>query len=155
MLFYSLFLFNISFAEVHRLSSTHTDLSKVQKIYLSPGLVSLVEFPSNIVEIRVGNPESVKAIISQASPRELTLLLNHQNSVPSNLIVRAEKRVFVFDLVPSHSIHQDFVKVSGAFGAPTADQKLKVVSQQVIEPTEIDYQKKYKIKKTKILRVSP
>ena len=155
MLFFSLFLFNISFAEVHRVSSTQADLSKVQKIYLSPGLVSLVEFPSNIVEVRVGNPESVKAIISQASPRELTLLLNHQNSVPSNLIVRAEKRVFIFDLVPSQSIHQDFVKVSGAYGAPITDQKIKLVSQQVIEPTEIDYKKKYKIKKTKILRVSP
>lgn len=155
MLFFSLFLFNISFAEVHRVSSTQTDLSKVQKIYLSPGLVSLIEFPSNIVEVRVGNPESVKAIISQASPKELTLLLNHQNSVPSNLIVRAEKRVFIFDLVPSQTQHQDFIKVSGAFGAPVVDQKFKVVSQQVIEPTEIDYQQKYKIKKTKKLKVSP
>ena len=155
MLFFSLLFFNISFAEVPRVSSTQTDLSKVQKIYLSPGLVSLIEFPSNIVEVRIGNPESVKAIISQASPKELTLLLTHQSSVPSNLIVRAEKRVFIFDLVPSQSLHQDYIKVRGAFGAPTSNQNLKVVVQQVLEPKDNDYNQKYRIKKTKRLTVSP
>lgn len=155
MLFFSLLFFNISFAEVARVSSTQTDLSKVQKIYLSPGLVSLIEFPSNIVEVRIGNPESVKAIISQASPKELTLLLTHHGSTPSNLIVRAEKRVFIFDLVPSQSLHQDFIKVRGAFGSPTSDQNLKVVVQQVLEPKDNDYKQKYHIKKTKRLTVSP
>lgn len=117
MWFFSLIL-NFAFADIDRLTSGHSDLSQVEKIYLSPGLVSLIEFPQNIIEVRVGNPKSLKALISQVSPKELTIYLTNGTSVASNLIVRAEKRIFVFDIVPSKSNHQDYVKIKGSFGAP-------------------------------------
>ncbi len=119
MWFFSLIL-PLAFADVGRLTTGNSDLSQVEKIYLSPGLVSLVEFPQNIIEVRVGSPKSVKALISQVSPKELTIYLTGGASAPSNLIVRAEKRVFVFDIVPSRANHQDYVKIRSAFGSPEA-----------------------------------
>lgn len=135
-----MWLFNLLMAvgfaqEVSRLSSQAMDLSKVQKIFVAPGLVSVIEFPQNIIEVRVGDPKSVKTLISQVSPKELTVYLNHSASQASNLIVRAEKRVFVFDIVPSKISHQDYVKLNGAYGAPSRPE-IKFTSAVSLAPSE-------------------
>lgn len=154
MWFFSLLL-PLAFADVGRLTSAQADLSKVDKIYLSPGLVSLIEFPQNIIEVRVGNPRSVKALISQVSPKELTIYLASGTSATSNLIVRAEKRVFVFDVVPSKDNHQDYIKIRGAFGSPSftqpkiATNKIEITPQQPKRPTNAI------LTKSKTLKVGP
>jgi len=134
-MFYSLIL-SISLADVPRLSSHNADLSSVDKIFLSPGLVTLLEFPQNIIEVRVGNPKSIKALISTVSPKELTLFLSSSMSIPSNLIVRSEKRIFVFDIVPSKTTHQDYYKISGAYGSPSYDpNKQHLISSSPLSPS--------------------
>lgn len=138
-----------------RINSNIIDLAAPETIYLSPGLVSLVEFPQNIIEVRVGNPKSVKAVISQVSPKELTIYLASGASEPSNLIVRAEKRVFVFDVVPSKSNHQDYVKIRGAYGAPNSRGRGALGAQVQIAPPQIKRQTTPVITKSKTLKVGP
>ena len=120
MWLFSLFLALAAAKPIDRLSLIHKDLSRSDQIYLSKGLASVIEFPKPIIEVRVGNPSILSPAISQVSPRELTLFLNSDTQGPTNIIVRADKRIYVFDIVPSHSNHQDFIKVSGGYGAPSS-----------------------------------
>lgn len=126
----------IGHAEVKRISSSYKDLSKSQKIYLHAGLISVLEFPQNIIEVRLGNPKSIKAQISQVSNRELTLYLNQQTVEPTNLIVKSDKRFYVFDIIPSKSSHQDYVKISGGYNGPMLDSLQNLVQAQMLEPIE-------------------
>lgn len=143
---------NNCFANVPRISATHLDLGKPEKVYIAPGLVSVIEFPQNIIEVRVGNPKSVKAIISQNSPKELTVYLSSSASIPTNMIVRAEKRMFVFDIVPSRANHQDYVKVQGAFGAPSSSVPTRILEVVKLEnSSEPVISKKLKVLESKRL----
>lgn len=153
-----MWFFNIlltsAFAQTPRISSTNHNLSSVDKIYVSAGLVSVLEFPQNIIEVRVGDIGSVKAIISQTSPKELTVYLSNSQAKASNLIVRAEKKVYVFDIVPSATNHQDYVKIKGSFGSPsysgtyTNFKSIKIEPQSKNEP-------KYKLVSDQKITVEP
>lgn len=110
---------------VGRITSISKDLSKSDLIHVSPGLATVVEFPKPIIEVRVGNPGILKTSISSVSPNELSLFLGKENVGPTNLIVRSDRRVYVFDIVPSRSIHQDFIRVSSAFGSPVVVDNLR------------------------------
>lgn len=133
MWFFSILL-NLAFAQTPRISSTNHNLSAVDKIYVSAGLVSVLEFPQNIIEVRVGDVSSVKAIISQTSPKELTVYLSNSAAKASNLIVRAEKKVYVFDIVPSTTSHQDYIKIKGSFGSPNFSGTTSNFQSVKIEP---------------------
>ena len=117
-MFYKFLLPLVAFSAAPRISTTISDTSKVAKVFLSAGLVSVFEFPAGITEVRVGDPKSVKVLISQVSPKELTVLLASSAARASNLIVRADKKIYVFDLIPSKSTHQDYVKIRSGYGAP-------------------------------------
>lgn len=146
----------IAWGSLNRISSNHQDLSKVEKIFVSPGLVSMVEFPQNIIEVRVGSPETLKAVISQVSPKELTLYLSSSAASPSNLIVRSEKRIFVFDIVPSKSNHQDYIKIRGAYGAPESSSRLRSLAEgKIIPESKNNSRSSQKLKNTKVVKVSP
>ena len=124
MSFFNIILLSIAYASDERISAIHKDLGKETKVSIAPGLVSVLEFPQAITEVRVGHPGVLKAQISSVSPRELTLTLSGGGMVATNLIVRAERRVFVFDIVPSRVSHQDYVKIRGGFGGPTIAQSI-------------------------------
>lgn len=137
MWFYSLLAFALA-APPSRVSSIRKDLSQAEVIYMSEGLVSVVEFPVPILEVRNGNAAAIKAMISSVSPKELTLIL-HQSKA-TNLLVRAGKRMYVFDIVPSKSTHQDYVKVSGAFSAPAYDTKNHPIESIELSPKSKPHQ---------------
>ncbi|MBL7557603.1 MAG: hypothetical protein JNM24_17370 [Bdellovibrionaceae bacterium] len=113
--FITMFLISANADQLERISRPVVNLNDSKSIYLSPGLISVVEFPDPIIEVRVGDPGSLKPVISQVSPKELTLIFKASNSVATNLIVRSGKRVFVMDVIPSKSRHQDYVKVRGVY----------------------------------------
>lgn len=119
-----------------RIESTFQNIGESSKIQLRPGLISVIEFPYPISEVRVGNPNSVKALISQISPKELTLYFKSTNAVPTNLIVRSDRKVFVFDLIPSKTTHQDFIKIRGSVGSIGNSNNL-----QILQSAEISTQK--------------
>lgn len=115
MLFFSIF-FIFAQAQSNRIESNFHNVGAPSKLFLKPGLISVIEFPQQISEVRIGNPNSVKTLISQISPKELTVFFKSANAVPTNLIVRSDRKVFVFDLIPSKSTHQDYVKIRGSVG---------------------------------------
>ena len=133
MLLFSL-LFNQSFANVNRIESRIQHLDSTSRIYMKFGLISVVEFPQNIIEVRIGNPNSVKAVISQVSPKELTLYYKSNSSSPTNLIVKSDKKIYVLDIIPSKNNHQDFVKITSGVGSYNAGQSLKILNEVEIKP---------------------
>lgn len=153
MLYFSLFL-SLAFAQTERISTVNHNLAKVDKIYIAAGLVSVLEFPQNIIEVRVGDVSSVKVAISQVSPKEMTVYLSSSASKATNLIVRAEKKIYVFDIIPSKSNHQDYVKIRGNFGSPSMTSAFTNEKSVRIEPV----QKKsanYKLISSNLEKVSP
>lgn len=153
MLFFSLFL-NLAFAQTERISTVNHNLATVDKIYIAAGLVSVLEFPQNIIEVRVGDVSSVKVAISQVSPKEMTVYLSSSASKATNIIVRAEKKIYVFDIIPSKNNHQDYVKIRGNFGSPNLSNTISNEKSVRIEPV----QKKsanYKVISSNLEKVSP
>lgn len=117
----------VSYSEVDlRISRQSVNIAKPKTIRLAPGLVSLIEFPDPIIEVRIGDPKSIKALISQVSVKELTVYLTTTSASPSNLIVRSGKRVFVLDIVPSKTSHQDYVLIRSAFRSESNEPSQKV-----------------------------
>lgn len=134
MLLYKM-LIAFALADTPRIESKHIDLSSASKVYLKPGLVSVFEFPQNVIEVRVGNPNELKVLVSQVSPRELTVYFKNSRVLPSNIIVRSDKKVYVFDVIPSTSRHQDFIKIRGGFSAPIDSTGLTLIENVTISPS--------------------
>ncbi|MBX2994914.1 MAG: hypothetical protein KF681_08830 [Bdellovibrionaceae bacterium] len=89
-------------------------------------------------------------MISAVSPKELTLTMNQ--SIPSNLLIRAGKRMYVFDVVPSKTTHQDYVKVSGAFGSPAYASSTEPVEVVEISPVTKTRQSKHKLIESEVIQ---
>ncbi len=131
-----LLMTSVTHAKVQRISSISKNLGQVEKIYLNDGLISVIELPEAVAEIRIGNQKDFKIIPSEKFPNELTLFLaKGTRDVFTNLIVRTGRGVYVFDLISSRSNHQDYLKVTGAYGRPVSnnDQSSKLVQKVLIE----------------------
>lgn len=117
----NLLLVGPSFGQVERIQSTRFDRSQVMRIYLAPGLGSLVLFPCALVEVFVGRGEDLKAQISPSDKKTLFLNLKLNSSLPTNMIAKCEpeRNVFVFDVIPSKIQHQDLVDIRNVFGRPS------------------------------------
>ncbi|MBC7457828.1 MAG: hypothetical protein H7235_06090 [Bdellovibrionaceae bacterium] len=133
MLLFNLLL-SICFAGTPRIESKYVSAGESSKIYLKPGLVSVLEFPYPILEVRIGNPAELKGAISQVSPKEITLYLKSSHSRITNLIVRSDKKLFIFDVIPSESQHQDYVRISGSLGSITVSAQLLKTESVSIAP---------------------
>ena len=130
-------LFLPVFAQISRIESKRIPAQSSTAIYLKYGLVSVVEFPKDIMEVRIGNPNIVKAIISNVSGRELTLYYKVESNAATNLIVRAGKDTFVLDLLPSKSNHQDFVQIRGVTAISQNRQELDTIKLTVERPKKL------------------
>lgn len=127
-------------ATLERISSIYKDIGRVEKIYLHSGFISVLEFPDPILEVRLGNNKSLKAEISQVSPKELSLFLIKGTASATNLIVRSNQKLYVFDVIPSKETHQDYVKVLSGFGSPklATAPKIKIGSETMLEKRLIE-----------------
>lgn len=131
-------LFAISLCSVpaiaqERIQSMRFDKSQVQRIYLAPGLGSIVLFPCGLQEVFIGRGEDLKAQISPNDKKTLFLNLKLNSSLPTNVIVKCspEKSIFVFDVIPSRTRHQDLVEIRSSYGRPNLinGQHLEQVKQ--------------------------
>lgn len=138
------FISGAAFGAPNRISSITKDLSQVKKIYLHAGLVSTLEFKQAVIGVKVGNTDSIKAEISPSNPKEVTLRLKHQSAEPTNMIVRVDRHVYVFDLIPSKSSHQDYIKVVSSFGAPTRESHQGTTHLGEVPEGDTRYPKKNK-----------
>ena len=101
---------------VSRISREWVSMGAVQRLLVSPGLISVVQFPFPITEIKIGAPEQVFAQMSKSMPSELTISLRRSDAHATNVIVHCGSRTFVFDIIPSRESHQDVLKIAGAYG---------------------------------------
>ncbi len=142
MWFFSLLLqFNsLCFSEVPRIHSLNKNIGESSKIYIKPGLVTVLEMPQNIIEVRVGNPNDLKGVISQVSPKEITLYLKNSSAIPTNIILRSDRKMYVFDIIPSANKHQDYIKVSSGIGHVTNQNSssYRLLESSVIQPSKIE-----------------
>jgi hypothetical protein len=109
---------NVAFASPKRISGKFVDLGKVQTIYMVPGMATLVEIPTSVTGIRLGNPEAVEYFRPDKPENEVTLVLRNSFAKPTNLIIRSNKKKYIFDIVPSKTVHQDSIEVLGSYGGP-------------------------------------
>lgn len=104
-----------------RISSKYVDLSKVQTIYMVPGMATLIEIPENVSGIRIGDPDSIVYFKPEHPDNEVTVILKATTAKPTNLIIRGGSKKYVFDIIPSKVIHQDAIQILGAYGSPAVD----------------------------------
>lgn len=105
-------------ASAGRIAERTIDQSKVDQIFVAPGLATSLEFPENVKEVITGAPQIFKSSISNANPNEVILQIANVKPFKTNLIVRTVRRTIVFDLVPSLEKHQDLIVVKDSFGKP-------------------------------------
>lgn len=105
-------------AQLERIQSIRFDRSQVKSVHLAPGLGSMILFPCALVEVFVGRSEDLKAQISPTDKKLLYLNLKLNSSFPTNMIAKCEleRNVFVFDVIPSKTQHQDLVDIRGIYG---------------------------------------
>lgn len=112
-------LFLIScFSKYDRIQETSVDLSKPIPIYLSTGRSSLLDFPCSIISATAGPGRDVETHIGRTNPKEIHIYLRSSNSQNTNMIVRCDKAVFIFDIFPSKTSHQDYLKIASFYGSP-------------------------------------
>ncbi|MCB0361092.1 MAG: hypothetical protein KDD35_00115 [Bdellovibrionales bacterium] len=112
------FLPILSFSEPLRISSQFFDRSQVGRVYIRPGLSSILQFPCDIEEAKLGMKSSLEVEISKTLKSELILSAKSGLVDPTNLIVRCTHGNFVFDVIPNPELHQDIIKILGAVGSP-------------------------------------
>jgi hypothetical protein len=105
---------------LERIQSESVDKGKVSKVYVAPGLATLMKFPCVIKEAIVGNNSLVKAVVSEKDSQSLIVNLSGPNKTATNLIVRciSQESPFVFDVISSRTLHQDYVNISAGYGRP-------------------------------------
>jgi hypothetical protein len=131
--FLNLLLSTVVTASTHatppnRISSKVLDLGKVYPIYMVAGMATLIELPGPVTGIRTGNPEDLQYFRPEKPENEVTLLLKNAKAQPTNLILRSGKKKYVFDIVPSKTIHQDTLEVTGGFGGPAFEDATLIES---------------------------
>lgn len=116
----SMLIPTISVASTKRIQSVFFDKGLPHKIYLHPGLGSVVIFPCFVSDSFLGDDSQVDVRPSPSTRKNLLLNLKSNASKPTNLIVRCEGQLthFVLDIIPSSTTHQDILEIRAAFGRP-------------------------------------
>jgi|GEM_PF-2414734 len=113
--FISFFLSQTAIGKVDRISEQSMDLSKPMKIRMTPGRSSVLEFPCKISHTILGLDGDVKTTIGPDNKESMALWLSGEASKPTNIIVKCEGQIFVFDIVPTKHSHQDYVVIEDVF----------------------------------------
>lgn len=119
---------------LERIQSQSVDKGKVQKIYVAPGLATLMRFPCVIKEAVVGNSELVNAKVSEKDSQSVILSISAPQKTATNLIVRcvSTNAPFVFDVISSRKSHQDYMDISAGYGRP----KVKGMNLHLIDSSK-------------------
>ena len=141
------FAFGVIKAEAQSSSFIFIEENKPARIFLYPARVSLLTLPCPITKALLGSPLDIKAEIDSLNPKELNILLKKWNSQASNLILKCNDKVFLFNLIPSKSKHYDYVRVLGQVSSRPF--KVKPVSQKSLSHNF----KNFRLKDFKILKL--
>lgn len=141
MFLISLLLFQSAEASPKRIQSVMFDKGSPHKIYLHPGLGSVITFPCFVSDSFVGDESQAEVKPSPSTKRNLLLSLKSHASKATNLIVRCEGQQshFVLDVVPSSTNHQDILEIRAAFGRPELAEtdSLKATEKSEASPKKV------------------
>ncbi len=84
---------------------------KLETVFLFPGRVSLFNLPCSVTKALIGSPNDIKVEVDKLNPKDTHVLLKKWRAQPSNLILKCNETVFLFNLIPSKSSHSDYVRV--------------------------------------------
>jgi len=87
-----------------------------KRIYLKPGLMTLLKLPCKITESSLGDPDSFKLSFSKKNQKRVALKAIKKGTYATNLILLCKERAYVFDLIAQNKIHQDVVKLQRTCG---------------------------------------
>jgi hypothetical protein len=126
----SLLLLNafVVYGKPRRISAQYLDLGEVHSIFMVPGMATIIDIPREVTGIRVGNPDNLAYFKPDKPNNEVTLVLKNTAAKPTNFILRSNKKIYVFDIIPSKHTHQDIVEILGDFGSPSSgDSNAKLI----------------------------
>lgn len=109
--FLLILLINNTVVALERIDEVAVDLKKTFPIYIHPGRTTTLDLPCSISYAIPGPNGDVKVEIGPDKDSSLLIWLTSRASAPTNLTVRCEDRVIVFDIIPSRSNHQDYLKI--------------------------------------------
>lgn len=96
---------------VDRIAEVVIDRSKPFPIYMNPGRTTTIDLPCSASYALAGTYNDLKAEIGPDKDSSIVLWLTSHASTSTNLVVRCDDRVIVFDVIPSRINHQDYLKV--------------------------------------------
>lgn len=111
--------------KVRRISDHAMDISKPHIIYMTSGRSTLLDFPCEISHSVLGLTGDIKAIIGPDNKKTMTLWISGEDSSPTNLTVKCSDEVYVFDIYPNRSNHQDYINIVDSFDG--RDNKKRVL----------------------------
>lgn len=91
-----------------RVSADEMRSGEIRTLALVPGLVSILEFQTELKEARLGDSRSFSM---KVDPPQILLQARSGEAKPTNLLVRTAQGMVIFDLHPQRGKHQDFVQV--------------------------------------------
>ncbi len=71
----------------------------------------------------MGSSSDLKVHIVEKYPKQIFLWLKNYKAQSTNLIINCEKKVFIIDILASHTNHQDYVKILSSFEVPKIKAK--------------------------------
>jgi len=128
IILFSFFFISVTEAKPKRIQSVLFDKGTPYKIFMHPGLGTVLSFPCFISDSFIGDETQIEVKPNPSTRKNLLLNIKHSASRATNLIVRCEgqRSHFVLDLVPSRSLHQDVLEIRASFGqAELMDQEIK------------------------------
>ena len=144
---FSLSAFFVKKAKAESSKFLFMEENKATRLFLYPARISLLSLPCPITKALLGSPKDIKVKTDDLNPNEISLLLKKWNSQSSNLIVKCNDLVFLFNLIPSKSRHDDFIIVLGLI----PKKPFKVKSKLNQKPSSNF--KRFKLKDFKILKL--
>lgn len=127
-LFIVFFLARGSKAKEARISEVSHDLSKTSTIKMTVGRSTVVDFPCEISHATLGLTDDIKIKVGPDSKKTMTIWLSGASSQPTNLSVKCEGEMYIFDILPSTRSHQDYIVITDSFDQRRRSHKKLVAS---------------------------
>lgn len=109
--------FKIESRSIPRISVQTYYQGSIMPIYLTPGRSSVIDFPCQVTKASAGTGGDIHVSLATSVANEIDLALDNSFSHSTSLIVRCKEMVFVLDIIPSKTTHQEYVMIKEYRGA--------------------------------------
>lgn len=141
-----LMIVGLSFAS-ERISSIEIDRGVPLKIHMNPGKTTTLDLPCAVSYALPGAFNDLKIEIGPDKDSSLVLWLTSTASSPTNLVIRCDEKVVVFDVLPNRQVHQDYIHIKKIFDK-SSQQKRELISDSKSVKENSEHRKKQLIFKS-------